>query len=48
MKQKLDGPTFPNLWNTTFNNKIENFPKAQEHPDQEAQVPYLQSLHNNL
>ena len=26
----------------------ENFPTVQEHPNQEAQEPYLQSLHNNL
>ena len=47
LQKKLDAPTFSNLQNTIFNNR-ENLPRVQEHPDQEAQVPHLQSLHNDL
>ena len=47
LQQKLDELTFANLQNTIFNNR-ENISTVQEHPDQEVQAPYIQSLQNNF
>ena len=48
MQHKLDEPTFTDLLNIIFNNKENNIPTVQEYPNQEAQAPHLQILHNNL
>ena len=44
----VERPTFTNLQNIIFNNKEKNIPTVQEHPNQEAEAPYLQILQNNL